>query len=123
MSEEIIATTCLSERAVDTVTLVLGFSVPMRYRIVTRWQKLEAQQQSALCAPETPGETLCLAADQQGTIEQQRLLIEQGPGPILTLKEKAAKSRHAQRCYSMRRTIEEGADHAVRGCSCFTRDH
>jgi phage regulator Rha-like protein len=44
-----------------TITLVPGYNVTMRHRIVTRWQELEAQSTPRL--PQNLGEALRLAAD------------------------------------------------------------
>lgn len=58
-----------------TVTLVSGYSVVMRHRIVTRWQELESQSvQSSPTAviPQTLPEALRLAADLAEKVEQTR---------------------------------------------------
>ena len=55
-----------------TITLVSGYSVQMRHRIVKRWQELE--QAAAPAIPKTFAEALRLAAAQQEQIE--RLAIE-----------------------------------------------
>jgi phage antirepressor YoqD-like protein len=52
-----------------TITLVSGYSVVMRHRIVTRWQELEAGAAPKL--PQTFAEALRLAAEQAEQIEQQ----------------------------------------------------
>lgn len=54
-----------------TITLVSGYSVQMRHRIVKRWQELEAQTQAAPAIPQTFAAALRLAAEQQEQIEQQ----------------------------------------------------
>jgi phage antirepressor YoqD-like protein len=53
-----------------TITLVSGYSVPLRHRIVKRWQELEAQQAPGL--PRSFAEALRLAADQAEQIERQQ---------------------------------------------------
>jgi phage antirepressor YoqD-like protein len=53
-----------------TITLVSGYSVVMRHRIVTRWQELEAGAAPKL--PQTFAEALRLAAEQAEQLEQQR---------------------------------------------------
>lgn len=45
-----------------TITLVSGYNVVMRHRIVTRWQELEASSR-ALQVPQNYGEALRLAAE------------------------------------------------------------
>jgi phage antirepressor YoqD-like protein len=57
-----------------TITLVAGYSVVMRHRIVTRWQELEAAQAPVL--PQTMAQALRLAADQAEQIEAQLLQLE-----------------------------------------------
>lgn len=52
-----------------TITLVSGYSVPMRHRIVTRWMELEQQQGGVLKVPSSFREALLLAAEQQERIE------------------------------------------------------
>ena len=52
-----------------TYTLLSGYSVPLRRRVVARWQELEAQQTPKL--PQTMAQALRLAADQAEQIEQQ----------------------------------------------------
>lgn len=58
-----------------TITLVSGYSVVMRHRIVTRWQELESQAVPQVPAiPQTFAEALRLAAD---TMEQNQRLEAQ----------------------------------------------
>jgi len=52
-----------------TITLVSGYSVQMRHRIVRRWQELESQ--AAPAVPQTYAAALRLAAEQAEQIEQQ----------------------------------------------------
>ena len=52
-----------------TLTLIAGYSVELRYRIVQRWQELEAQA-SAPVIPQSFAEALQLAANQALQIEQ-----------------------------------------------------
>jgi phage antirepressor YoqD-like protein len=59
-----------------TITLVSGYSVQMRRRIVARWMELEAQQQTAPILPRSFAEALRLAADQAEQLEAQRLQLE-----------------------------------------------
>jgi phage antirepressor YoqD-like protein len=60
-----------------TFTLMAGYSVQMRHRIVTRWVELEAQQQTAvLTLPRNFAEALRLAADQVEQLEAHRLQLE-----------------------------------------------
>lgn len=51
-----------------TLTLIAGYSVELRYRIVQRWQELEAQT-SALAIPQSFAEALQLAANQARQLE------------------------------------------------------
>lgn len=52
-----------------SITLVSGYSVQMRHRIVRRWQELEASAAPAI--PQTYAAALRLAAEQAEQIEQQ----------------------------------------------------
>lgn len=55
-----------------TITLVSGYSVPMRHRIVTRWLELEAQPRAdAPAIPQTFAQALLLAAQQAQQLEEQ----------------------------------------------------
>lgn len=55
-----------------TITLVSGYSVPMRHRIVTRWRELEAQKSVPVHAiPHTFAQALALAAQQAMQLEEQ----------------------------------------------------
>lgn len=53
-----------------TITLLTGYDVEARHKVVKRWQELEQQQ--SFVVPQTFGEALRLAADQQDQIAQQR---------------------------------------------------
>jgi phage antirepressor YoqD-like protein len=57
-----------------TITLVSGYSVVIRHRIVTRWQELEAGAAPKL--PQTFAEALRLAAEQAEQIERQAQQIK-----------------------------------------------
>lgn len=57
-----------------TLTLVSGYSAPMRFAIIKRWQELEAAQVPKL--PQTYAQALRLAAEQAEQIEAQQLQIE-----------------------------------------------
>lgn len=65
-----------------TLTLVSGYSVALRHRIVTRWMELEEQQQPqapAFAIPKTFAEALRLSADLQEANErlaQEKALVE-----------------------------------------------
>lgn len=54
-----------------TITLVSGYNVTMRHRIVTRWQELEEQNTFRL--PQNLGDALQLAADNWETAKAQAL--------------------------------------------------
>jgi phage antirepressor YoqD-like protein len=61
-----------------TMTLVSGYDIPLRHRVVTRLAELEAQQAPKLPAiPQTFAQALMLAAQQAQEIEAQQALIEQ----------------------------------------------
>lgn len=57
-----------------TTTLVSGYSIPMRHKIVVRWIDLESQQ-TPVCVPTTFREALLLAAAQQEQLETAQLQI------------------------------------------------
>lgn len=52
-----------------TFTLLSGYSLPLRRRVIARWQELEAQAAPVL--PRTMAQALRLAAEQAEQIEQQ----------------------------------------------------
>lgn len=61
-----------------TYTLLSGYSLPLRRRVVARWHELEAQQLPAV--PRTMAQALRLAADQAEQIERQAVqLAEAAP--------------------------------------------
>jgi phage regulator Rha-like protein len=53
-----------------TITLVSGYSAPMRFAIVKRWMELEAQAPAATRVPTNFREALLLAAAQQEQLEE-----------------------------------------------------
>jgi phage antirepressor YoqD-like protein len=60
-----------------TITLVSGYSIPMRHRIVKRWQELEeANVAPAWQIPTTLSGALRLAAEQAQKLEEQQAQIE-----------------------------------------------
>lgn len=61
-----------------TITVVSGYDIALRHRVVTRLSELEAQQAANLPAiPRTFAQALMLAAQQAQEIEAKQLLIEQ----------------------------------------------
>lgn len=63
-----------------TITLVSGYSVVMRHRIVVRWQELEAANAGAIAVPQTLPEALRLAADlAEGKARAERQLALAAP--------------------------------------------
>lgn len=54
-----------------TITLVAGYNAQLRYRIVQRWQELEAQA-NAPAVPQTYADALQLAADQARQLEMAK---------------------------------------------------
>lgn len=66
-----------------TTTLVSGYSTKLRYRIVKRWEELEAKQPPqapTFALPQSFSEALRLAAEQADQIEQQKqTMVLQAP--------------------------------------------
>lgn len=59
-----------------TLTLVSGYDHVLRFRIIKRWQELEAAKEPQFKIPKTLSEALQLAADQAKQIEVQNAQIE-----------------------------------------------
>lgn len=59
-----------------TDTLLTGYSVPLRRKVIARWRELEGQQQDHQ-VPKTLAQALRLAADQAEQIELQAAQLEQ----------------------------------------------
>lgn len=60
-----------------TLTLVAGYSVELRNRIIKRWLELEAQAAApAFQVPQTMGEALRLAAELTDKVKKQPIGIE-----------------------------------------------
>lgn len=59
-----------------TITLISGYNVTMRHRIVTRWQELEAAPQ-AVALPQNFGEALRVAAEnwERAQVAEQALAL------------------------------------------------
>lgn len=55
-----------------TMTVVMGYSIQLRKRVIDRWQELEAKVANPFKVPSTLSEALRLAADQQEAIEAQQ---------------------------------------------------
>lgn len=76
-----------------TLTLVSGYDVELRHRVVTRLADLESQQAPAI--PKTYAAALRLAAEQAEQIEQQQLLIEQQK-PAVEFVDRYVEARSAK---------------------------
>jgi len=63
-----------------TETLLAGYSVALRYRVVTRLSELENVSRQAVTVPQTLAQALRLAADQAEQNQQlHQLIVEQAP--------------------------------------------
>ena len=80
-----------------TITLVSGYNAKLRYRIVKRWQELEAQA-SAPVIPQTLSQALRLAADQADLIDKQneRLALAEPKAAALDVIDSATGSLNAR---------------------------
>ncbi|QKV54927.1 phage antirepressor KilAC domain-containing protein [Comamonas antarctica] len=58
-----------------SLTLLLGYDVVARMKVVKRWQELEAQQAPAPAIPQTWAQALRLAAEQAEQLEQQQAAL------------------------------------------------
>lgn len=67
-----------------TETLLTGYSIPLRRRVIARLHELEQQQTPRL--PQNFAEALRLAADQAEQIEQQQMVIEQQAPKVEALR-------------------------------------
>lgn len=67
-----------------TETLLTGYSIPLRRRVIARLHELEQQQAPRL--PQNFAEALRLAADQAEQIEKQRAVIEQQAPKVEALR-------------------------------------
>lgn len=56
-----------------TYTLLAGYSVPLRRKVIARWQELEAQASPAI--PQTMAQALRFAAEQAEQLEQQQAAL------------------------------------------------
>lgn len=63
-----------------TLTLVSGYDIHLRYRIISRLEELEAQSGGV---PKTFAQALRLAAEQQEEIERQQLALEQAKPKVV----------------------------------------
>ena len=59
-----------------TDTLLTGYSVPMRRKVVARWHELEAKTATAFEIPQTYAQALMLAAQQAEKIDQQKAQLQ-----------------------------------------------
>jgi phage regulator Rha-like protein len=78
-----------------TITLVSGYSVVMRHRIVVRWQELEesAVPAAAFQVPTTLAGALRLAAEQAEQIEQQQAQLQQ-QAPAVAFVERYVEAKN-----------------------------
>ena len=76
-----------------TYTLLAGYSVVLRRRVIARWQELEAQ--AAPVVPQTMAQALRLAADQAEQLDAQReQLVLQAPKVAFVDRYVAAPTGH-----------------------------
>lgn len=59
-----------------TLTLVSGYNVELRNKIIKRWMELEAQAKAGFALPQTFAQALALAAQQALELEQKQLQLE-----------------------------------------------
>ena len=59
-----------------TDTLLTGYSIPLRRKVVARWHELEVQVSSGFQVPQTFAQALMLAAQQAEKIEQQQAQLQ-----------------------------------------------
>lgn len=59
-----------------TDTLLTGYSIPLRRKVIARWHELEAKQAPAFAIPKTLPEALRLAAEQAEALERQQAQLE-----------------------------------------------
>lgn len=80
-----------------TLTLVAGYSVPLRHRIVARWIELESHAQAGKqpAIPTSFREALLLAAEQQEIIERQAAQIALDAPKVHALDRIAIETRGA----------------------------
>lgn len=63
-----------------TETLLTGYSIPLRYRVVTRLSELESVSRQVVTVPQTLPEALRLAADQaEHNLQLQAVIQKQAP--------------------------------------------
>lgn len=81
-----------------TDTLLTGYSVPLRYRVVQRWRELEQAGAPTFAVPATLSEALRLAADQAELIEQQQVLIAKQAPQVAALHRIALTATDTSLC-------------------------
>lgn len=76
-----------------TLTLVSGYSAPMRFAIIKRWMELEAQAPAQVKVPTSFREALLLATEQQDTDRKGSTIVRHLDGTALMKREALRNSK------------------------------